>query len=359
MFIVTEHNSVQDESGKVLYFSTDHFIRSIVEGDSCFMCGVPPAEAEFSQEHIIPKWILRKFGLFSERITLPNGTQVRYDQYVVPCCLACNAFLGRHVEEPTAAIVDEGYDSLLRHITSQGPWMLFKWLNLLFIKTHLKDLALRAHRDRRQPAASIGAQYSWGDLHHIHCVARSPYTGCRIDENCLGSVFILPAKLIPGPPPFDYADLYQSQSVLVQIGDVAIIANLTDCRLAGSALAELLHKIKGPLSPPQLREFLALAAYMNVRLKNRPLFMSDFCQNEGAYSILVERGECPEMEPWDPSQFGAVHSAACTGAVDQFLTDEVRQYIKEGRYSFIVDMEGNFLESNPVDVSSPPGNRSR
>ena len=91
----TPDGSVVDGTGNVIYFSVDRFVSDICEGGCCFVCGVGPDAAQFSDEHILPRWILKKFNLFDRTIGVPNTAQFPYGRYTVPCCLDCNQLTGR------------------------------------------------------------------------------------------------------------------------------------------------------------------------------------------------------------------------------------------------------------------------
>jgi hypothetical protein len=68
-----EDGSILDETGKVVYFSQERFVRDICLGDCCFVCGANPANVPFNDEHVIPNWLLRRYNLFARAITLPNA----------------------------------------------------------------------------------------------------------------------------------------------------------------------------------------------------------------------------------------------------------------------------------------------
>ena len=57
----------------------DRFVREICEGSHCFLCGAAPEEKEFNDEHVIPKWLLRKLDIYKLSITLPNNAKIRYE----------------------------------------------------------------------------------------------------------------------------------------------------------------------------------------------------------------------------------------------------------------------------------------
>ena len=120
-FIKTDDGSVIDESGRVLYFSVERFIKDICDGDCCFVCGVSPSQAEFNDEHILPQWILRKFDLFGKRIGLPNDSHFRYGSYTIPCCEACNSQMARTFETPLSRLFDLEHNAINRHVVENGP----------------------------------------------------------------------------------------------------------------------------------------------------------------------------------------------------------------------------------------------
>lgn len=55
------------DNGKILHFSIKDFEEKIVKSNNCFICGQSPDDKIFNDEHIIPKWILRKFDLYNQK----------------------------------------------------------------------------------------------------------------------------------------------------------------------------------------------------------------------------------------------------------------------------------------------------
>jgi hypothetical protein len=80
MFRKTEDGSVLTKDDRVVFFSCSRFITDVVQGNCCFICGARPGTVPFNDEHILPDWILRKFGLHDKTINLPNGGKFRYQQ---------------------------------------------------------------------------------------------------------------------------------------------------------------------------------------------------------------------------------------------------------------------------------------
>jgi hypothetical protein len=216
--ITTEDGSVETKDGKILLFSVERFLAEIANGDCCFICGAEPGSKKFTDEHVIPDWVLRDKGLHSGKIVLPNQAAFMYGRYVVPCCEECNGRMAMIFEEPISAAFAEGYDGVVQIMRSGQGALLWVWLALIFLKLHLKHRELRWHVDRRLGDVKISKAYDWTQLHHIHCVIRSFYTGAVIDPKVYGSLFVLPASDAESPEEFDFADLLPGVSIFIRIG---------------------------------------------------------------------------------------------------------------------------------------------
>jgi hypothetical protein len=209
------------------------------------------------------------------QITLPNRAGLTYGSYTVPCCSECNALMAAEFETPIRELVGDGYKAVVNHLKREGPGLLFRWLALTFLKTHLKDRELRFHLDSRVGGDKIADFYAWKELHHIHCVARSFFTGAELDPTVLGSIFVFPAQTNAAWGDFDYRDIYEGRSIHIRLGEVGIVAVLNDSGAASNLLADsLLSKITGALSPAQSLELMARMAWVNLRLKDRPQYVS-------------------------------------------------------------------------------------
>lgn len=76
---------------RVIYFSYKRFVQDIVQGNRCFICGANPELTIFNDEHVIPDWILRRYGLHNRVITLPNQTQFKYGHFKMPAVKGATA----------------------------------------------------------------------------------------------------------------------------------------------------------------------------------------------------------------------------------------------------------------------------
>ena len=351
--IVSRDGSVFDQDRKLIYQSLERFRKDVGEGRSCFVCGADPSDKKFNDEHVIPDWLLRKCGLYEKKINLPNQKGYPYGRYKIRCCEECNLELGKRLETPISELFKGGYEHFTTSIVKDTPWQIFHWLCLLFLKTHLKDRHLPFHLDRRQGEGRLAENYDWSLLHHISCIARSHYTGASIHDFVMGSLWILPAKSGPGFGEFDFGDLYGAQTILVRVHDIAIIAVLDDACGCYSLQPEFIKKVSGRLAPIQLREIMVRIAHLNMLIKERPVFHSTF--ENGEYTIGVNRPKNVELEKGTGEQLGKLMARACEEFLDTAVMpndsityEQLREHVRAGEWTFLVDSDGNFIEHHLV-----------
>lgn len=345
-WIVTNEGSILDANGKVLFFSPDHFVREIAQGTCCFLCGVSPTAAPFNDEHVIPDWVLRRYKLHQKQITLPSGSTLRYSQYKVPCCESCNAFMGERIEKPVADLFARGHPALVEELNANGPLRLFVWMNLLFLKTHLKDRSLRLIRDRRQESVQIGELYEWSELHHIHCVTRVPYTGATVSTKAVGTIIILPAKTDSSYGDFDYGDYFPGKTIFVRLGEVFLLCVLNDACGVFSMLHNFIGKITGRLSALQCREIAAHASYANLLIENRPVFHTEVDFTTATLQIAAGVPDTVRTAVFDQEQLGGIllHLLQpMVRASDIQDKEKVLEQLRNG-HGLLLDNDGRFVE---------------
>lgn len=346
MYTMTSDGSVIDNNGKVIFFSLERFVKDICEGDCCFICGTTPAETQFNDEHILPEWILKKYNLHSKTINLPNKTSFKYAQYKIPCCTDCNSLMGKVFEKPIRELVQKGYQSFTEHIEKNGFEFLLNWLSIIFSKTHLKDKNLRINRDIREKSGYIADNYDWEELHHIHCLARSFYTKCKLDIKVQGTLYILPAQVSDEFEAFDYLDLYAAKTMLLRLGDIAFIHVLDDSCAVMNLYFDTLKKFTRPLSHLQLRELTATFAQANMDLNERPNFYSEFNKDSNFCTINANIPNHFNFSSFDPEKYGLLMSFCFNDYIQALPYPErnvIESHIKKGNYSFLFDENGDLI----------------
>jgi hypothetical protein len=290
--------------------------------------------------------VLRRFKLHGQKVTLPNLSTFTYGQYKLRCCETCNSLLGKEVEVPVAKLFNGHLDGLASGLSAPNNCLLYQWLCLLFIKTHLKDRDLRTDRDPRNQSPLISDLYEWEGLHHIHTVARAAQSKSVIDPTVQGTILIF--EMGSDSELFDYEDVYDHSTIFIRIGNAGVVAVLNDGGAAGYGLAGFLSGITGPLSNIQLREIAARAAYGNELLLSRPTFLTEF--HHGA--DLFMKAALPDVLRFgkvDPAALGALLKHFCEPRIRRSSTsnkEEVIARLGRAQATFIYDDDGAFMDSS-------------
>lgn len=343
--------TIRAPDGRVLVFSCDQFVEDICQGDCCFICGARPGTKPFNGEHVIPRWLLKRFALFKRDLVLFDGQVRTYGSYKMPCCAECNSLLGARVETPVSKLLAGGFDDIVARLNDDAGDLLFVWMCLLFLKTHLKDRTVPLNPDPRAGDGVLADAYDWPDMHHLHCVVRSPYVEAEIGPGVRGSLLIFKIADDAVSDTFDYGDLTKQQTVVVRIGDFGMVAVLNDARAAEMVRGELLSRIDGPISTAQLREIAALLATANADLVTRPTFGSAISANDTAVRLWASQDQTLEFAPYNAEKFGEALAAALRDRFGYLAVDaerdpkEVEALVRSGRVSFLFDNAGAFRPS--------------
>ena len=353
MWKKTTDGSIIDENGRVIYFSKERFVRDICLGQCCFICGISQSETVFNREHVLPKWLLSRFNLFSSTVKLMNTTTFRYDRLTLLCCKACNEMMGELIEKPMSEVVAGGAKAIYEYIKREGVLLFLVWMGLIFLKFHLKDRDFRIHLDPRKGEGTISDFHFWNELHHIHCIVRCFYNNCHIEEEAVGSFLCMPVRRESSPDDFDFIDLSQPQTMMLRLGDIGLLAVFNDSGGALSSYESRLSKITGAVSEVQLREIMVELACRNQHIKVRPEFCSKFDMENERYRIVAKRPKQLELMELDRSIRGellhhtfeyALPSLQVTGRTKE----EILEAMESGKFSFLFNDDGEFIERSLI-----------
>lgn len=321
--------------------SLARFLQCVVEGDDCFICGATRTCTDFNKEHVLPDWILRRYRLHSSEIALPHGESHRYGTYRIPCCTNCNGLLSQTFEQPLSDVCRGGHAAVADHMRAGYSGQLFLWLALIFLKSHLKDLELARHLDRRKGAERVGDAHPWEEVHHIHCLVRSVHTGAVIGPEAVGTLVLFPAALEPDVPPFDLIDLTELQTIVLRMDDIVVAAVLNDSGAVRLGLRGVFEQISGPLTAVQVRELAAHLACCNAHLLNRPRFQTRIDLKQPPHVFVeAEHDSSPSFAARDANLFGGLLHRLLEDVrphvrVPGIPESEVDSAIKAGRVSFL------------------------
>src|SRR6266404_7490234 len=90
--------------------------------NECFLCGKKLTD-DRSDEHVYPQWFLRSHNLWNGEVDLLNGTRIKVNQVLIPCCAACNNGPLSRLEDAVKKAFDGGI-SAVREFPRDS---LFQW----------------------------------------------------------------------------------------------------------------------------------------------------------------------------------------------------------------------------------------
>lgn len=327
-------------SKRIPFLAATDFVRDIVDGNHCFICNAAPGTVTFNDEHVISDWIIRRYGLKDEEIELPGGTALSYTKYKVPCCKPCNDLMSKTFETPLSLLMARGIAAVRDHMrTSDGLQQIYSWLSLILLKTHLKDRFYRINPDRRVESAQISALTDWGEMHHIHCLARAFYSGAKIEPRAYGTLLVFEAATEdPDFGDYDYLDYFPGMAMMLRLGDVVFFAVFNDSGMVGTLLSNTLAALREPLRPVMCRELFVRMAYANRLLDSHPQFVTRMNSESGEALIDAELERMPSPPVFVPANFGKLFYEKL-GTMLPCLPfpnrEEVEAAIREGRWTFL------------------------
>jgi hypothetical protein len=125
------------------------------DDSNCFLCGTDLHENNRSQEHVIPKWIQRRFNLWNQKIILLNGSSIDYRYLTIPCCKNCNNKYLKRLEDKLINAIDSGFDSLKKLDRN----IIFYWLGKIYFGLMYKELFLHLNQKNHEEGTIINSDY--------------------------------------------------------------------------------------------------------------------------------------------------------------------------------------------------------
>lgn len=104
--------------------------------NNCIVCSAEEA----TREHVIPKWLQKRFGLASQKFLRPSGTKTIYGRMTVPLCRNCNSVIFGDLEKKISKDADCSFEESMQNSKFLELWLtkvyyglqLFEYLNPVY-----------------------------------------------------------------------------------------------------------------------------------------------------------------------------------------------------------------------------------
>jgi hypothetical protein len=238
--------------------------------ENCFLCGVLLNGDRNSDEHVIPKWVQKRYELGDQELTLLNGTKIPYRQVTIPCCADCNTKYLSKIETEVQRASDQGAAA----VRALPPLTLFLWAGKIFFGLLYRERLLPWNR-RNQNEGQIVSPQVLDEFRLHHQFLQAARVPMEFVPHIPASVFVF-ETLEPTNPKlrFDYFDLFYGMGLAIRVGKVGIVACLQDGGATKYAFGQQYQELeKFSLHPIQFAEVTARIFYDLSRFNCVPKFM--------------------------------------------------------------------------------------
>lgn len=250
----------------------------------CFLCGTKMPVDAYTVEHVIPKWLQRKFALWDVRVHLLNGTQIPYRDLVIPCCSDCNNIHLSKIERQVRERVEAGPSEVM----GMDRVVLSQWLLKIFFGFLYREIFLPL--DRTRPGlGSIVAPADMEQFQFLHYILQSVRVPMEFDffgSPVPASIFVFEVKE-PSESylQFDYKDDVIHRCVQLRMGRIGVLAAF-DMGFQAVEGAEFFPKYFGhALHPLQFNELAVNLFSKGRKLEINPTLI--FSESPAGISIAV------------------------------------------------------------------------
>jgi hypothetical protein len=272
----------------------------------CFLCGDDLNDVNRTREHVVPKWIQKKFNLWNQKITLLNGTDFKYSYLTIPCCFNCNNKFLQPIEEILIPAFNMGVEAV-RQI---DPDILFYWLGKIYFGMMYKELFLSLKQKNPKKGNILTADYlktfkahylflqGIRGLHKFN--GFSPYSLYIVETQCHKQK----------EEQWDFLDSHNTMFISCRIGSVGLICVLQDGGASKHLEKHLEKYFEIPLHPIQFRELSAKILYKSMLFNRTPKFISFEVNGyiETTMSPLGGLSGLPIYNEWDNDIYGQILS---------------------------------------------------
>lgn len=272
--------------------------------DECFLCCPELNNSNSTVEHVIPKWLQKKYNLWDQKITLINGSNLFYRNLTIPCCFNCNNKFLQPLENRIKKALELGIEELKK--VSEVD--LFLWLSKIYFGIIYKELFLKSNI--KDPNSSTIVSPEKIDSLFMH------YLFLQKIHLDVGYRNFFPASIYffetqeSELDKWDLIDNHNSLFISLRMGNIGIIAALQDCGKTKTIAKHLDKYKKIVLHPFQFRELSGKILYKLMLEKDISKFY--FGENIVTRKIEISKIGGPYntslFNEWDNEEYSALLS---------------------------------------------------
>ncbi len=273
---------------------------------NCFLCGELLIDCS-TVEHVFPKWLLKRFDLWNERLTLLNTTKIPYKNLVIPCCAKCNNNSLSQLEKRIELAFLDGYETMKR----LDKLDVFRWMMKIMYGLLYRELTLLRERANSSSGYIITPDElkKWRMLRVFLQSIRLPFI---FHNDIPASVFIFKLHELHSDNNYFYNDTPATLCSMVRMGEVGIIVCAEDNGMLSDVFFDLYSALETiALHPIQFYEFFAQVTYLRYLMNRTPkyLFTGHHLADHPVEVVAMPMkglSEKPIFDEWDPNYYAKI-----------------------------------------------------
>ena len=333
-----------DQSNYIWSLTTEALKADNVAAGKCFLCGREPSSGV--GEHVIPKWLQKRYKLANEQLTLLNGSLFFYRGLTVPACTFCNNSVLKSTEDFVSKLRPEDIvDWSPKHAFEVG-----RWMSKIFLGILIKESALSLKQSRPEHGSIVPASY-FDELFFIHLLIQSWRK--KITFNCLHTIhpftlYVYQIEEDPNYSDFDISTNVHGKSICVRFGGLGF-AFVADGGLQHNSgdlgPFDLAYKKLHPIQFSEIAARIHYKAHLRdathhyIQHENDDTFTFTQTSVRPYSNIILPDGSMQVFKAWDDREL--------SGALITYGVPSAERLINEkGKAVFtrLVDEFGNFIQ---------------
>jgi hypothetical protein len=324
----------------------DDFIGQALDPEACFLCGSAVDGETRTREHVFPKWLLNRHGIWNARMTLLNGSLIPYSQLTVTCCKTCNGMHLSQLESEVASAFAGGP----HHVRLLPEERLYLWLAKFYYGLVFRELNLAVDRRTNQGRTIVSDDILRG--YAVHHLLLRRILGKVTWNTSPGSIFIFDAMdSTDSAATFDYFDAFDGPFVSIRTGSTFVAAFLQDFGAVPRLGVENSPQVRAArsvaLHPFQCIELTAFF-YTVLKLRERPPKFTVGKRDDKFDLMVLPQGGLSGRSPfadWDPELYANVFSEFVQTRIG------VKLDVSHGTPSFLISSRGDPVQAPNVEWS--------
>ena len=262
--------------------------------ERCFLCGCDFDEAKQTDEHVFPKWLLRRFDLYNETLNLFNHSTISYRHLKIPCCAGCNGTYLSQMEDKFRGLLSRDFQKL----SDTDELVVFQWAAKILYGTLYKELSLL--NDQRVPeSGTIMTPYTVERFRTLHLLLQSIRIPTAFRKPYPWSIFVFNYE----GDDFHYINDIEHQSFAIKLGTIGVTVVFEDSGAVGR-LVRWMHGLKAfKLNPLQFIEASAIIFYGKRLMINSITYMSAYSISQK--EMVIKAMNEPRGRDWDREEYAA------------------------------------------------------